>query len=349
MGDHEAMHRIAGALSLALLGVWLNGACASSRGPADARLTFSEVKIPGGKNSFPNWPLPPYALENRLATEEFEIRSSTGAGGGTTGARKMKLFFPADGTELTVKWKKMPSHRLDGFNNSPRKEFAAYAIQTVLLDPADYVVPTSLARCIPLAVIREHDSRATASIAGIHCQLGLFSVWMQDVSVPDELYDESRFLEDGAYTYFMANLNLLTYVIGHRDGRSGNFLVAKNDGRRQVFAVDNGISFGAWVYNYFVPNWNDIRVAALRKDSVERLRRLRRKDLDFLGELVHLEADDDGVLWPKAQRGNLDPDDGVRVRGTTVQLGLTKDEIDDVYERIQELLEEVDEGKIAVF
>jgi len=46
---------------------------------------------------------------------------------------------------------------------------------------------------------------------------------------------------------------------------------------------------------------------------------------------------------------NLDPDDGVRIEGNTIQLGLSEDELEDVWERIKDLIEDVDEGDIAVF
>ncbi len=342
------MHRIAGTLSIVLWVAWLMGGCASSRSPSDLKPNFAKASAPRGGKAYPNWPMPPSELERRLPTEHFDVNSNEGAGGGTTGARKLKITFPSDGVAINVKWKRIPGD-LDGINNAPRKEVAAYAIQPLFLDPEDYVVPTSVARCVPVEVVREYRSSATPTVEGTECVLGLVSVWMKDVTVPDVLYDESRFVTDPHYAYYMANMNLLTYLIGHRDGRSGNFLVSKNDKRRQVFAVDNGISFGPWVYNYFVPNWNSIRVVALRKDSIERLRKLKREDLDYLGVLLHMEVDGDGILKPVKPKRNLDPDDGARRRGTTIQLGLTEDEIENVYERIEHLLEDVDEGKITVF
>jgi hypothetical protein len=39
----------------------------------------------------------------------------------------------------------------------------------------------------------------------------------------------------------------------------------------------------------------------------------------------------------------------VRIDGSTVQLGLTRSEIDKVWERIEQLLEDVDEGRIGLF
>ena len=55
------------------------------------------------------------------------------AGKGTTGAEKAKLYVPAIDREIVVKWKEMPRPDLDGNNNSPRRELAAYAIQRLVL------------------------------------------------------------------------------------------------------------------------------------------------------------------------------------------------------------------------
>ena len=40
---------------------------------------------------------------------------------------------------------------------------------------------------------------------------------------------------------------------------------------------------------------------------------------------------------------------GVRLEGKTLQFGLTDDEIEDVWERIEDLIEDVDDGEIPVF
>ena len=239
-----------------------------------------------------------------------------------------------------------PAGRL---NNSPRKELAAYQLQRIFLSPKDCVVPTAVARCARQEQLRTRDPGVKPSLPGTQCVLGVVVVWMRDVTVPDRLYDESRFRRDATYAYFMSNLNLLTYLIQHKDGRSGNFLVSKDETRRRAFAIDNGISFGPWVYNYFVPNWNDLRVAGLRKESMDRLRQVHREDLEFLAVVAQLEADEQGILRLVEPDSPLDPGDGVRVEGTTVQLGLEDGEIEDVYQRIQELIEEVDEGNIPLF
>jgi hypothetical protein len=114
--------------------------------------------------------------------------------------------------------------------------------------------------------------------------------------------------------------------------------------------IDNSTNFGTIPYNYFAHNWNIIRVAALRKASIDRLRKVKRADLDSLGVVAQLEKDNnDGIFYNVSPGANLDPEEPVRIRVGIIQFGLTKSQIDDVWERLQELLEEVDSGEIPLF
>jgi hypothetical protein len=175
---------------------------------------------------------------------------------------------------------------------------------------------------------------------------------MQHVAPPDELYEEERFLNDVSYAYHMANFNLFAYLINLRDNRSGNVLASKDEDNRRVFAVDNGVAFGTIWYNWFYPPtyaWRTIRVPALPRNSIDRLHKLRREDLDFLMVVAQLEADSDGVLRNVDPGPPVNADDGTNFDGTTLQLGLTADELDDIWERIESLIRRVDAGKTALF
>jgi hypothetical protein len=55
------------------------------------------------------------------------------------------------------------------------------------------------------------------------------------------------------------------------------------------------------------------------------------------------------VLRPVPFSANSDPSRGSRVAEGWLQLGLTEDEIEDIEERLEELLEAVDSGERAVF
>jgi hypothetical protein len=319
-------------------------------------VSFETPAQPTGDLPFPNWPVPPERAEHLLGDtpiddEHTQVLSVEGAGGGVTGAHRDEIRFGDE--QVRVKWKRFPVGTLEGANNSPRRELAAYELQKLFLEPEDYVVPTSAARCVPTEIILRRNPDAPISVEGTGCVLGLLSLWMDDVEVPADLFEPERFREDPTYAYFLSNFNVLTYLIGHKDGRDGNFLVAKDPKRRQVFAVDNGVAFdiaygGIW-FNWFVPNWNTIRIPAIRQDTVERLRGVRRADLDGLGVLVQFEGDENGILQNVAPGPNLGPDRPVRIREGTVQLGLKKGEIDDVWGRIQDLLADVDAGKLGTF
>jgi hypothetical protein len=283
-----------------------------------------------------------------MATAPPVVTSVEPTATGTSGAEKLDAFL--GDSRLKVKTKRVPPD-LDGINNAPRKELAAYAIQGLFLDPEDYVVPATTLRCVPLDLWeKHHGNRLDPTIAGTRCVLVVVALWLKDVTLPDVLLDRERFLTEPNYAYYMSNMNVFTYLIEHQDGREGNFLVS-NDDRRQVFAIDNGVSFDQpWpFYNWFVPNWNDLRVPAVRKDSIDRLRGLERKDLDSLLVVAQLEPDANGVLKLTKPGPPHDPDTGATLRGTTVQFGLTTDEVDAVWDRIQKLVQQVDAGDLPVF
>ncbi len=276
------------------------------------------------------------------------MRSERRTAKGVSGASRVSVVFPEHGVEVTLKWKSMPAS-LDGINNSPRREIASYRVQPLFLDPEDFVVPPSVARCLAPEEFAQPDLHRKPTRENTGCELGIFSLWLEDVEIPELLYDEARFVSDPVYARYLANFNILTYLIRHRDGRRGNFLVARDDSRRIVFAIDNGISFSGFVYNWFIDNWDDLKVPALPRDSVARLRDTTAADLQALGVVVQFERDDDAMLRVVVPGANFDPNEGVRIRDGTIQLGLTADEIAGIAERIERLLGAVDTGEIPVF
>jgi len=296
-----------------------------------------------------NWPAPPGEIERRLAEEPFELRAVASAGGGTTGALKLTLFFPRHGDTIAFKWKAVPAGDADGLNNVPRKEIAAYALQAWFLDPPDYVVPTTALRCLPLEMLRSHGVAAEPSLAGTRCVLGVLSVWLEQVTVPESVYEATRFATDAQYAANMGRFNLLTYLVEHEDGRTGNVLVSKAPEDRRVFAIDNGIAFDALVKNWFVPNWNVIRIPALPHLEIERLRRVGRSEIDRLGVVTELRADPNGMLESVPPGPNRGPERGARVAPGWLQLGLTRSELDGVEARLQALLARVDRGELPLF
>ncbi len=117
-----------------------------------------------------------------------------------------------------------------------------------------------------------------------------------------------------------------------------------------MFAIDNGVAFGGVFYNWFVPNWSDLRVPALRKESIDRLRKLTEQDLhDALAVVSEGRLNEHGYFVAVEPGPNIDKDRGVRYEDGRLQFGLTEDEIEEVWERIEDLIEDVDEGDIEVF
>ena len=286
------------------------------------------------------------SLVHRLACEPFRIESVDGAGGGVMGAKKLGLLFPSDGRRIDVKWKAAPSGG-DGWNNSPRCEIGAYAVQRLFLDECDYLVPPIVARGIDLETYRAVEEGAAANIIGTRCVFGAAALWLSDGKPPDTVLDDDRFRADATYAYHVANLNLLAYLIRHRDARQSNFLRLDNDPR--IFIIDNGIAFSGFVFNFFTANFDKIRVPALPRQSVDRLRQLAFSDFEPLTVLAELHADADGVLRAVERAPALDAETGCRVFSGRVQLGLTAAEIAAMQARVATLLERVDGGEIALF
>jgi hypothetical protein len=203
--------------------------------------------------------------------------------------------------------------------------------------------------CVPARFYRHSGKKVPPLAPGSDCVLGNLSVWLQNVTQPDALYEEARFLEDPSYAYFMANFNLFSYLVAHHDGKPSNYLLSKEEARPHLFSIDNGVSFRAWPHNFFATNWDVIRVPAFRKESVDRLREISREDLEVFGVVAELEKIDRGLLISVPPGKSLNPNSGVVITAKTIQFGLTKGEIEDLWRRIQEVIAEVDSGALPVF
>jgi hypothetical protein len=294
------------------------------------------------------WPLPPETLEGLLA-EDREDRVIAPAGSGVTGAYRVTAYFPSARRELDLKWKVAPRDDADGWNNAPRKELAAYEVQKWFLDPIDYVVPTTRARCAPLDAYRELVADAQPNLPEVRCVFGVDAVWLEHVKPASPLYEEDRFRSERGYAEPLANLNLLTYLIEHRDSRGSNLLASEDAGSRRVYSVDNGIAFGSRFYNFFLRNWDELRVPALPQRALDRLCRTSRSRVEELAVVAQLERDARGVLHPAPHEPPIDPRAGAVFRGGVLQLGLTEREIEDLWGRLRALCGEHDRGTLEVF
>jgi hypothetical protein len=309
-----------------------------------------------------NWPLPPTILPQVLAEGDLEIVEFKPIGSGITKPYKVTAHVPEYNTDVTFKWKTVPKSG-DDVDNSPRKEIVADLIQRWFLDPDEYVVPTSTLICMPTEKLKKYDPEAEPNIPGTRCVLGNASAWLENLKFPKrgklsmidwfctpEIYDKKRFMNDAVYARSLSNMNLLTYLIQHRDGRCGNFMISTDPSNYRIYSIDNGISFDSfWYRNYGTPNWESIFVPAFRKKAIDRLRKLTRKDLDSLGVAIEMRADENGILRIVPEGKNMDPSKGARIAPGRVQFGLKKSEIDGLEERIKELLDAIDQGRLATF
>ena len=176
MKQHIALARLAAALAV-------GAACG---GPIVARpgmQTPAKSRTPAPGN---NWPVSPAEAEQLLGKAPLSFRQLKATDKGVAGAMKGAVTFPGRRGGLEVKWKPLAPGHLDGWNNSPRKEVAAYEIQKWFLQPADYVVPTTVVRCIPLSEYRRVRAKAQPTVAGTRCVLGTPALWLEDVDVPKE-------------------------------------------------------------------------------------------------------------------------------------------------------------------
>ena len=233
------MKRIVGRSGRTAIRVILGGVAATT-------LLFSAAATEAGPiPASEHWPMPPEEFERRLAQDPIEILEAAGGVGGVMGVKKLTIRVGDHPRPVWVKWKPAPRGDADGWNNTPRKEMAAYAIQKWFLDPENYVVPTTVTRCLDFETYAPVSTTTSATIGGSACVMGALSAWVDNVTLPDPLFDEQRFAEDEHYARHLADFNVLTYLIDHEDGRTGNFLVSKFEEERRVFSVDNGVAFGA--------------------------------------------------------------------------------------------------------
>lgn len=288
----------------------------------------------------------PSDVERLLKQGDFDIGTRRGARYEGDRTDQVMLEFES-GEQLLAKWARAPRGG-EEFNNAPRYEVAAYEVQKLFLDPEEYVVPPTVCRCFTPAVYAEHaGERSEPTFRGTNCVLTVLQYWLWNVTATD-VWDRDRLRSDDAYARHAANLDVLTYLIDHKDANVGNFLVSTLPQNPRVFAVDNGVIFRSKRSDRG-DQWGELRVKRIPRETVDRLRELTREELEQrLGVLTHFENRGFEYVAAEPSR-NLEPGDGIRVEGDTIQLGLDRREIRDLHRRIQRVLEKVDSGDVELF
>jgi hypothetical protein len=249
-----------------------------------------------------------------------------------------------DEPPMRVKLRKsMPG--ADEFNNVPRYDLAAQELQKLLVDPVDYFVPPTALRFVPIDEFRRYTDDVRPTFRGSDEVLAVVQYWLQEVKVVEDVLDPARFAADPVYARHIGQLNVFTYLIDHRDSNVGNFLISRAEQGPRVFSIDHGVAFAS-------PDsdrgelWAKLRVDRLPAGTIARLRALDRGQLDSrLGVLAQWRLVD-GRFLAEAPGANLGRGRGVRVERGVLQMGLSAREIGRLWQRREQLLRSVDEGKV---
>lgn len=292
-----------------------------------------------------NFIFPIQEIEERLRDRPLQVADWRGSR--MEGDRTQRVLLEYDdGSVMAVKWANAPSGG-GRFNNEPRYEAAAYEIQKLFLDPADYVVPPTVLRAVPHAYINEAMTGAPRTFRNRQSVVVTLQYWLNHVT-PENFWDPARAAEDSVYARRIGNMNILTFLIRHNDSNVGNFLISQSPDDPRLFSVDNGVAFRSQPGDRGY-EWRDLQVRRLPRGTVDRLRELSLDDFQrVLGVVAEFE-DRDGELVDVAPGDNMAPGRGVRQSDDRVQFGLTAAEIRDIEGRRVRLLRDIDRGRIDVF
>lgn len=286
-------------------------------------------------------------IKERMSAPFLEVVDMEQARPMIQGDRSAQVVIGGDNGEapIQVHWKPVREPG-EGFNNEPRYEMASYEFQKLFLDEEDWVVPPRILRAWPLADYEGVRAEWRPTIRGTQSFITILSYWLQDVTNFD-VHDPARMAYDAQYVRRWGNVNLFTHLIDHKDSNIGNLLISIRPDDPHIFAVDNDVAWRSTASDVG-SEWRRLLVDSLPREPVERLRQVTLEDLqDALGVVWEFEIFN-GYLYSTEPGPNLNPGRGVRVTRDRVQFGLTEREIQDTYNRIQRLLEDVDRGRITL-
>jgi len=290
----------------------------------------------------------PDSADYLLRSAPVRIRNLQGTRFENDRTDRANLDF-SDSTTVMAKLAPAPRNGQDpeDFNNEPRYELAAYEFQKLFLAPDELVVPPTALRAFPLDEYRGLDPDAERTFRDAESVVVLVQLWLNFVS-DENPWDEDRFDVDPAYALNWANLNLFTFLIRHNDSNTGNLMISTLGPNPRVFAVDNGFSFNS-IDSDRGTRWRNLQVERFPAATVQRLRSLTEGDLrEALGVVAQFEVQgDELVSVPPTE--NINDRRGVRESDGVIQFGLTRDEIEDTWYRIEVFLSQIDNGTYTTF
>jgi hypothetical protein len=299
-----------------------------------------------------------------LEQPRLVIRGAEQTTGGNQGVIALLVEGP-DGRRAKAKWRTQSSASLF---NTPAKELAAYQVQALLLEPADYVIPPIATHCFPIAEYRANVVRGAAPYEDTGCVLGFLSYWLSEtITLPEArraglwpmppdgvndddpvLFSRERFEEDPIYRRSIAILNLVTHVVNNRDAHSGQFVLYTEPWH--AFLIDNSIAFVA-IPNprtLFTQDLSTMRVPSIPEDVATRIRALSRRDVERL-RVIEEHTIAGGRLVDVEPGAAFDTGSHLRRRGDRVQIGLTPADVNGLWDRIAALQRELETGRLATF
>jgi hypothetical protein len=236
----------------------------------------------------------------------------------------------------------------DTFNNVPRYDLAAYELQKLFLDPAEYVVPPTALRMLPLEAIRKYSPDVRRTFQGADEVLVVVQYWLNDIKVVADVFDANLLQSDPAYARHIGQLNVLTYLIEHRDSNAGNFLISRAETGPRVFSIDHGVAFASGESDRGML-WKDMRVTRLPADLVARLRLITPAILERKLAVLAEWRLRDGKYETVKPGEKISGISGVRRKGDTLQMGLKGGEITRVHRLLGALLGRIDRGEITTY
>jgi hypothetical protein len=288
------------------------------------------------------------ALEARLTSTPFTIKFAKKARDALADdtALRSDIVFD-DGVEMRIKIRRANSGGTE-FNNEPRYERAAYLMQKLLVDPSESIAPVTVLRPLPLEQLRAWAPSASATFRSSTDVLAVVQHWLPDVVGPDDAWDAARFEADPKYARQIANVNILTFLIRHKDSNKGNILLSADLNAPRAWVIDSGVAFASPRSDRGTL-WKDIRVPRVPADTIARVRAL---DLDRISAALAVVAQfevRDHHLVAVPLTAPFHKHEGVRRSRNVIQLGLNALELADLEQRRKDLLALVDSGALPTF